>query len=72
MQKETAEEVLTMLSKLLLSYLEELFKYKDTPSAQFQYGERVAYTECLEWIQCWENAQQNGLDFEIEKRYPLE
>lgn len=72
MQKKKAEKVLEMLAILLLSYVDELFEYKDTPSTQFAFGERVAYTECLEWLQCWENAPQIGLDFEIEKRYPLQ
>lgn len=72
MQKQKAEEVLETLAALLLSYVDELFAYKDTPTTQFAFGERVAYTECLEYLQCWENARQIGLDFEIEKRYPLE
>ena len=71
MQKKSAEEVLKTMTELLLSYLEELYEYKDEDGQQFQYGERVAYTECLECIQEWEYAELNGLDFDIEEKYPL-
>lgn len=71
METKSAEEVLEMMIKTLLMYLEELFEYKDIKTQQFQYGERLAYTECLEWIQSWEKAKINGLDFDIEQKYPL-
>ena len=71
MKKKSAEELLEMMIELLLVYIEELFEYKDVEGQQFQYGERLAYTECLEWIQEWKYAEINGLDFDIEKRYPL-
>ena len=71
MEKKDAEEVLEMMISLLLIYIEELFKYNDVEDEQFQYGERLAYTECLEWLQSWKYASKNGLDFDIEKRYPL-
>lgn len=71
MGKENSEDLLKKMIKLLVLYLEELLEFKDIESEQFQYGERVAYTECLEWLQSWEKAEINGLDFEIEERYPL-
>ena len=71
MQKRSAEEVLEIMIDLLLLYIDELFEYKDIEGQQFQYGERLAYTECLEWIQEWKYAEINGLDFDVEKRYPL-
>lgn len=71
MRKKNAEEVLTMMIGLLLQYVDELFAYKDGADEQFQYGERVAYTECLEWLQSWEKANEHGLNFEIERRFPL-
>ena len=72
MQKKTSEEILIMMIELLLLYIEELFEYKTNDEAhQFQYGERLAYTECLEWIQLWEKAEEYGLYFDIEKRFPL-
>lgn len=71
MYERSAEEVLEMMIEILLGYLEELFEFKDEAGQQFEYGERLAYTECLEWIQKWKYAQINGLDFDIEKKYPL-
>ena len=71
MKKRTAEEVLEYMIVVLLSYLEALQGYTDADEEQFQYGERVAYTECLECVQTWEKAWEHGLDFEIEERFPL-
>jgi hypothetical protein len=71
MNERNSEEVLEMMIQILLVYIEELFDYKDVEGQQFQYGERLAYTECLGWIQSWKYAKINGLDFDIEKRYPL-
>ena len=65
----TAEETLRALIDLLVFYLGELADvHADEP---FLYGERTAYTECLELLQLWERAEEYGLDFEIEERYPL-
>ena len=36
MQKKSAEEVLKTMTELLLSYLEELYEYKDEEGQQFQ------------------------------------
>ena len=69
---KNAEEILKKLIALLLLYLEELSEYKDVKEQQFEYGEKIAYTECLECIQLWKHAKKYGLDFDIEKRYPLE
>ena len=67
----TSEEVLIVMIEILLSYVEELFEYKLREGEEMQYGERLAYTECLEMIQTWKYASNYGLDFNIEKRYPL-
>ena len=69
--KFTAEEVLLQLADVLMEYLEELREMKDTSDNGFVYGEQTAYTECLEILQLWEDAAYNGLDFEVEKRFPL-
>ena len=66
-----AKEVLEHMAERLLEYLEELRDTKPDDADGFGYGERTAYTECLEMIQLWENAKQVGLDFAIEKKYPL-
>ena len=71
MRKKSAEEVLELLMRHLIVGIEELFDYKNIEGEEFQYGERVAYTECLECLQQWTNADRHGLDFDIEKRYPL-
>ncbi len=69
--KRGAKCILKKMIKLLLLYLEELSEYKDNKETQFQYGERTAYTECLEIIQGWSKAKKYGLDFNIEEKYPL-
>ena len=71
MQKQDAEVILKGMIECILLYLDELKEFQNCEKQQFQYGERTAYTECLEWIQLWAFAEENGLDFDIEKRYPL-
>lgn len=66
-----AELVLENLINLLLLYLEELKDFNQVESEMFCYGERLAYTECLEVIQKWDLAKEKGLNFDIEKKYPL-
>lgn len=66
-----AEEVLKYMADLLTSYLEELKEYGGAKYREFCYGEQTAYTECLEIIQRWEKACQIGLDFDVEKKFPL-
>ena len=71
MKRFNAKDVLKLMISVLLEYLEDLKKYQGKEGEEFQYGERVAYTECLEYIQLWEKAEENGLNFDIENRYPL-
>ena len=66
-----AEEILAFLAELLLMYLEELKDAKKAGENSFRYGEQTAYTECLEIIQAWKGATGIGLNFDIEKKYPL-
>ena len=67
-----AEEVLAMMADRLLEYLEELKDAMGEDDYGFLYGEKVAYTECLEMIQQrYDGAKSIGLDFDIEKKYPL-
>lgn len=65
------DDALQQITDRLIANIEELFEFKDELETQFQYGERVAYTECLEWIQKFGKAKNLGLDFDIEKRFPL-
>ena len=71
MQKKNANELLVSLISLLTSYLEELSFSSATDKDLFCYGEKTAYTECLELLQQWEFAEKNGLDFDVEQRFPL-
>ena len=71
MQKKNADELLIFLISLLTSYLEELSSASAADSDLFCYGEKTAYAECLEMLQRWEHAERNGLDFNVEKRFPL-
>ncbi len=71
MRKLFAEEVLETMIRIISEYLEDLKDFKDREEEQFQYGERTAFTECLEYLQAWDRAKEIGLDFDIEERYPL-
>lgn len=66
-----AEEILAYLANLLLMYLDELKDAKKVGENSFRYGEQTAYTECLEILQLWKGAEKIGLNFNIEKKYPL-
>lgn len=70
-KNKNAKETLIMLIDLLVCYLEELAEFNYCEEELFQYGEKTAYVECLEAIQCWDKAKEHGLNFEIEKKYPL-
>lgn len=72
MKSKNAEEVLEMMIRLLILSIEELMEYRNVEGQEFEYGERLAYTECLECIQTWKYAEVNGLDFDVEERYPLD
>lgn len=66
-----AEKLMKKLIDILLTNLEELKSYIDKEGEQFEYGEKCAYIECLEYVKLWNKADDNGLDFEIEERYPI-
>lgn len=68
---KTAEKTLTDAIALLTHYLTELSDIRDTPTKQFAYGEKTAYTECLEMLLEWNEAAKNGLTFDVEKVFPL-
>lgn len=69
--KRKSENVLSYMINLLKQYMEDLADVKDTPSAQFAYGEKTAYTECLEILATWEDAAGYDLAENIEELYPL-
>lgn len=66
-----AEHVLDILIHVLTQRIDELKDFQDVEGQKFQYGERLAYTECLECVQLWEKAKTPGLNFEVEDIYPL-
>ena len=60
------KETLCYIKTMLIERLKELQERKSDDENQ------LAYAECLEWLQTvWEDAKKNGLDFDIEKVYPL-
>lgn len=65
-----SKDVLEYMVKRLTEYLEEL-KNSETETSGFVYGEKTAYTECLEMIQLWKKAKEIGLDVDIEKKFLL-
>ena len=68
MCKRNAEEILKYMISTFTDYLREL---SEKEHDEFGYGEKTAYVECLEIIQRWEKAKENGLDYEIEKFFSL-
>ena len=71
MKKIPEKILLKYMIELLISYLTELADISDCPEEQFSYGEKTAYTECLEILSYWEDAETCGLNFNIEERFPL-
>ena len=69
--KMSAEEVLLQLIDILMTNLYELKDAKSTDPDRFAYGEKTAYVEVLEIIQDWKDAIIHGLDFVVEKVFPL-
>lgn len=67
----TAEEVLLFMIDCLLVAMDELSIFEYENGDVSEYGERIAYAQCLRWIQFWEKAEENGLDFDIAKKFPL-
>jgi len=71
MQKtKTSEQVLVMLIGTIQISLSEL-STECVKGNDFAYGEMYAYVECLELIQLWKNADQFGLDVNLEEKYDL-
>lgn len=71
MKRLTERETLLYLIDLLTDNLDELNFATDGDADQFAYGEKTAYAECLEVIQLWSESGKNGLNYDIEKKYPL-
>ncbi len=65
----TAEQALAYLIKTLETNLLELLELDH--KNEFVVGEWYAYTECLEMITRWKEANKFGLDYEPEKRFNI-
>ena len=63
------KETLCYIKTMLIERLKELQEIKSDDENQFAYGEKTAYAEWFQTV--WEDAKKNGLDFDIEKVYPL-
>lgn len=64
-EKDREEDLLTYLTDLFEEYLFELKETKKRTENQFAYGEKVAYTECLDLIRMWRESQKRKLDFSV-------
>lgn len=63
--KDREEDILTYLTDLFEEYLSELKEIKEEDENQFAYGEKVAYTECLDLIRMWRESQKRKVDFSV-------
>ena len=67
-ERTGSEETIKRTIGMITENLEELNREE---ISEFGLGAKVVYAECLEYLQQWERAEDNGIDFEIEKRHPL-
>ena len=73
MELLSADELLRYLIGVLVQNLQEIREIENLPSSQSEFGKGMknAYVECLETIQLWNGARANGLDYDIESRFPV-
>ena len=70
--KLVADDVLKQMIDYITTSLEELEEeYPDGNIPERYLGMKTAYVECLELIQQWEKAEENGLDWDIEENFPV-
>ena len=67
-EKLNPEDTINRAIGMITENLEEL---NGEEISEFGLGAKSAYVECLEYLQQWKNAEENGIDFEIEARYPI-
>lgn len=53
-----------------LDALEEA-EQEDGKLSEYASGRKAALVECLEIVQQWEDAEENGLDWDIEGNFPV-
>ncbi len=66
-----SDELLPYLIRLLTFNLEELTESDPKNKNAFIYGEKTAYVECLEILQYWQHAEEYGLNYFVEDRFPI-
>ena len=73
MELLAADDLLRYLIELLVQNLQEICVIEKLPASQSEFGRGMknAYVECLETIQMWNKAAENGLDWDIESRFPV-
>ncbi len=69
MEKLSSIDTLIYMLEMLELSLTELQECEE--ETEFIEGERTAYVECLEWLQSWCGAENAGLDYRVEDRFPL-
>ena len=68
MEKLDAKDTLKYLIGVLEDRLAEL---EESYGSQFIEEQRIAYVECLDVVQRWEEAAACGLNYDIEERFPV-
>lgn len=72
MAKGTSEQVMKRMIDTFTGYLEDLsYPASAYENWDFAFGEKTAFVECLEILQTWDKAEENGLDYDIEKKFPI-
>ena len=70
MKKE--KQTIEMLIRIIHTDLQELFEVKEiSENRDFLLGQIYAYVECLEILQLCPAFRRLGIDYDVEKRYPL-
>lgn len=64
-------QIIIELRNLLLNRLKQIREFDGECDSRFLEGESTAYLECLETIQRLDCDCEFGLDFDIEKEFPL-
>lgn len=67
---KSRQQTLKALIRTIHLNLQELTKTKNTPN-DFCLGQIYAYVECLEILQLCPSFRNLGLDYDIEKKFPL-
>ena len=67
---KSRQQTLKALIRTIHLNLQELTETKNVPN-DFCFGQIYAYVECLEILQLCPSFRNLGLDYDIEKKFPL-